>query len=113
RFTEPAGSPTCEEALSNGTNALPTTRNFDTLTRRAYLLCAIIITLLSCSINVAGITNTEVIDDHDLLHNIGARGCGRNPVDCFRHPQFGLYYRPLMGVSFSIGENLHGQRPLP
>ncbi|HLJ53457.1 MAG TPA: hypothetical protein VKT77_00375 [Chthonomonadaceae bacterium] len=77
-----------------------------------YTICLIAIALLSCLINAGGISHSEVIDDHDLLHNASARGCGRNPLDCFRHPQFGLYYRPLFGASFSVGENLHGQDPL-
>jgi tetratricopeptide (TPR) repeat protein len=80
---------------------------------RAYVLFSIVITIVSCLINIGGINGSEVIDDHDLLHSPFARGCGRNPVDCFRHPQFGLYYRPIMGASFSVGENLHGQSPLP
>ena len=78
-----------------------------------FIVCALAITMLSCLINFAGITRSEVIDDHDLLHSRLVRGCGRNPVDCFRHSQFGLYYRPIMGASFSVGENLHGQDPLP
>ena len=60
---------------------------------------------------VGGLTNTEVIDDHQLLHQPEMRGCGKNPMDCFRHPQFGLYFRPLLGASFSVGENLHGLKP--
>lgn len=78
---------------------------------RRYLVCCIAIALLSCLVNIRSINGSEVIDDHDLLHNAYARGCGRNPIDCFKHPQFGLYYRPIMGASFSIGENIHGQAP--
>jgi protein O-mannosyl-transferase len=78
-----------------------------------FLLVALLISLLSCAINLDGINTSEVIDDHDLLHNPSARGCGRNPLDCFRHPQFHLYYRPVLAASFSIGENLHGQAPRP
>ncbi len=80
---------------------------------RAFLVCSLAITLLSCAINLPGLTNAEVIDDHDLLHSRSGRGCGRNPIGCFRHPLFGLYHRPLTGASFSVGENLHGQSPLP
>ena len=83
------------------------------LARERFLLCALAIALLSCVLNLGGISRSEVIDDHDLLHNPTARGCGRNPIDCFRNPLFGLYYRPLVGVSFSLGENLHGQSPFP
>ncbi len=78
---------------------------------RAYLLYALTSALVSCIINLPGVNRSEVIDDHELLHRTQARGCGRNPIDCFRHPQFGLYYRPMMGASFSVGENLHGLDP--
>ncbi len=69
------------------------------------------IAFFSCLLMVGGLTNTEVIDDHQLLHQPDMRGCGKNPMDCFRHPQFGLYFRPLLGASFSVGENLHGLKP--
>ena len=76
-----------------------------------FILCAI--ALLSCLLMLGGVTQTEVIDDHALLHQREMRGCGKNPLDCFRHPQFGLYYRPILGASFSVGENLHGLKPFP
>src|SRR5436309_1779971 len=77
-----------------------------------YGLCTALIVLVSCLINIRGVNHSEVIDDHDLLHSKYARGCGRNPVDCFTHPTFGLYYRPMLGASFSVGEDLHGVDPL-
>jgi hypothetical protein len=87
--------------------------NTYSVAHRTYIVCTLAIALLSCFINYGGINSSEVIDDHDLLHNPIARGCGRNPIVCFRRPLFGLYYRPLMGASLSVGENLHGQTPRP
>lgn len=83
------------------------------LSNASFALNVLAIVLLSCVINIAGINRSEVIDDHELLHSKYARGCGRNPLDCFINPTFRLYYRPVLGASFSIGENLHGQDPLP
>lgn len=77
-------------------------------TRRIYIFFAIGLTILSCLLNIGGLGFEEVIDDHDLIHNYKERGCGKKPLDCFKGTQFGLYYRPLLGMSFSIGENLHG-----
>lgn len=82
--------------------------------RANYLVIALCIALLSTALNFGGVFGAEVIDDRQLLHLHDERGCGRNPIDCFRHPLFGLYYRPLVSMTFSIGENLWGVKsPVP
>lgn len=51
----------------------------------------------------------KVIDDNDLIYSVQQRGCGANPVDCFRHPVFELYYRPLFTATFAVAEHLHNR----
>ena len=50
-----------------------------------------------------------VIDDNDLIYSAEQRGCGANPADCFRHPVFMLYYRPLFTATFAVGDHLHSR----
>ncbi|HLK61662.1 MAG TPA: hypothetical protein VKU00_34265 [Chthonomonadaceae bacterium] len=67
----------------------------------------ILIILISTLLQIPGMFWGEVIDDHDLIHSTVERGCGDNPADCFKHPVFEIYYRPMLGVSFSIGVQVH------
>ncbi len=60
-------------------------------------------------LQIGCLTFQKVIDDHDLIDSVEQRGCGANPVDCFRHPVFELYYRPLFTATFAVGDHLHSK----
>ncbi len=80
--------------------------------RLPFWVMALALVLLSMLLLAGGLAGGEVSDDHDLLHSPATRGCDTNPAACFLHPQFGLYYRPLMAASFALGVAAHGTRPL-
>lgn len=81
--------------------------------RSLYPVLTLLLVLLSTLLETGALWNGKVIDDHDLIDSSTSRGCGANPLSCFQHPQFGLYYRPLMASTFSLGADLHGTAPRP
>ena len=52
-------------------------------------------------------TFQKVIDDNDLIYSKEQRGCGPDPIECFHHPVFLLYYRPLFTATFAVGDIVH------
>ena len=68
-----------------------------------YLNLSLLIVFVSTLAQVGALACGAVIDDLDLLYNPARRGCGSHPLECFQHPVFGLYYRPLMTATFAAG----------
>ena len=69
-----------------------------------FWLVALFLTLVSMGLQWRGLSAEAVIDDHGWMHEIAQRGCGTDVGDCFKHPQLRYYYRPLVAVSFALGE---------
>jgi len=69
-----------------------------------YIWTALAITLFGLLLQLQCLDKTfqKVIDDNDLVYSVQQRGCGADPIDCFRHPVFELYYRPLFTATFAL-----------
>ena len=74
-----------------------------------FLWIALTIILFGLALQLSCLHFQKVIDDNDLIHSVTQRGCGADPIDCFRHPVFELYYRPLFTATFAVGEHLHSK----
>jgi hypothetical protein len=74
---------------------------------RQFFVLAMVVTLFSLLLQVSCLNYQKVIDDNDLIYSVEQRGCGADPVDCFRHPVFLLYYRPLFTATFALGDIVH------
>jgi tetratricopeptide (TPR) repeat protein len=78
-----------------------------------FWIWAVGLALFSTLLQIGALWGEIVIDDHYLLKNDALRGCGLNPLDCFRNPQFKLYYRPLFAATFSLGVRFYGVWAFP
>ncbi len=76
---------------------------------KRYALLAFAITLFGLLLQMPCLRFDKVIDDFDLVYSVEQRGCGANPIDCFHHPVFELYYRPLFTATFALGDQLHAK----
>ena len=74
-----------------------------------FLGVALAILLLGLALQWRCLSFEKVIDDVQLIDSVEQRGCGANPIDCFRHPVFLLYYRPLFTATFALGDRLHSR----
>lgn len=91
-----------ENPVSPKSSARPTWR---------FVVLAMAITLfgLLLQIRCLGPDYQKVIDDNQLIYSTGPegdRGCSDNPTECFQHPVFGLYYRPLFTATFAARDQL-------
>jgi len=76
--------------------------------RKAWFpLIGFLIVLVSTAIQVDCLYNGFVEDDHALIFVPDARGCGANPIDCFRGKVFHFYYRPMLAASFAVVQGYH------
>jgi hypothetical protein len=74
---------------------------------KGFVCIAFVMIVFGLLLQMRSLSFQKVIDDNDLIHNEYQRGCGPNPLDCFRHPVFVLYYRPLFTATFALGDRLH------
>ena len=72
-----------------------------------YIWLATAITLVGLLLQMQCLTFQKVIDDNDLIYSVQQRGCGADPVDCFHHPVFELYYRPLFTATFALRDMVY------
>ncbi len=86
----------------------PILRSNSPAIRKAWfpLICTLIV-LISTAVEFESIYGDFVIDDHGVISDVGARGCDDNPLDCFKHPLFHTYYRPMVSVTFAIVKRFH------
>ena len=93
------------------TAGIPDSRKQDRPTRR-YIGIALAIILFGLLLQVRSVCFERVIDDDDLILHADQRGCGPNPIECFHHTVFQLYYRPLFTATFAVGDHLHTRDPI-
>ena len=74
---------------------------------QGYVVFATAIIFLGLFLQASCLGFQKVIDDNDLIYSVQQRGCGSDPLDCFRHPVFLLYYRPLFTATFALGDRVH------
>lgn len=73
-----------------------------------YLLIAAAIILIGALLQIRCLSRDfqKVIDDNQLIYNYEDRGCNEKAIDCFKHPVFQIYYRPLFTATFALQDQL-------
>lgn len=82
-------------------------QNAPAIRKKWFPFLSFVVVLASVGVQIECLYNGFVTDDHLLVFNAEVRGCGYNPLDCFRNKVLHFYYRPILPASFALVQRLH------